>query len=195
MMIVKLEGEDDRQRACPASNHDTRRSAGLYSTSQMEPTNTTVTTYTQQADALVQAISALPAELIVQRPAENRWSVLEIVSHLADAELLASVRLRRIITQDRANLWGYRQEHWASVLGYRQGRIETVAARFALLRRENADLLPADSTDEVWHFTGSHDEYGTLSLRQLVEDYLGHTAKHLDQIKKVAAEVAGGNIG
>src|SRR5215212_5343890 len=103
----------------------------------MKPTNITVTKYALQADELEQAISAIPAELIIRRPSESRWSVLEIVSHLADAELLASVRIRRIITQDRPNFWGYQQEQWATALGYRQRRIETVTARFALLRREN----------------------------------------------------------
>jgi hypothetical protein len=169
----------------------------------MKPRNITVTKYAQQADELEQVISAIPAELVVRRLSETRWSILEIVSHLADAELLASVRIRRIITQDRPNFWGYQQEQWAAALGYRHGRIETVTARFSLLRRENAgllaelpeslpDSLPESLNAEVWNHTGVHDEYGTLSLRQLIEDYLSHTAKHLDQIKNVAAEVANG---
>ena len=157
----------------------------------MDPANI-IKQYAQQADVLEQAVAAIPAELITRRPSETAWSVLEIVGHLADAELLASVRIRRIITQDRARLWGYRQEHWATALGYRQSRIETVTARFALLRRENAELLPADVTDDLWNQTGLHDEDGTLSLRQLIEGYLDHTAKHLDQIHRVAAEVVNG---
>jgi hypothetical protein len=182
----------------------------LILTAQMKPTNITVTKYAQQADELEQAISAIPAELIARRPSESRWSVLEIVCHLADAELLASVRIRRIITQDRPNLWGYKQELWAATLGYGHRRIETATARFALLRRENAELLaelpeslpeglpeslPESQNAEVWHHTGVHDQYGTLSLWQLIEDYLSHTEKHLDQIKNVAADVANGNNG
>lgn len=148
-----------------------------------------ITQYAQQADALEQVIAALPAALIAWRPSNTEWSVLEIAGHLADAELLASVRIRRILTQDRARFWSYQQEHWAATLGYRQARIETVTTRFVLLRHENAELLPADATDHAWNHTGFHDEYGTLSLRQLIEGYLEHTAKHLDQIRRVAAEV------
>lgn len=160
----------------------------------MEPANI-ITQYSQQADALEQAVAALPAVLIARRPSETEWSVLEIAGHLADAELPASVRIRRILTQDRPRLWGYRQEDWAETLGYRQARIETFTARFALLRRENADLLPVDETDDAWNRTGQHDEYGTLSLRQLIEGYLDHTARHLDQINRVAAKVANGSNG
>lgn len=159
----------------------------------MKLTNITTTEYAQQANELERVVSEIPARRIAQRPSESRWSVLEIVSHLADAELLASVRIRRIITQDRPNFQGYKQEQWATALGYRQRRIETVTARFTLLRRENAELLaelPENSEREIWNHTGVHDEYGTLSLRQLIEDYLAHTAKHLDQIRNVAADVA-----
>lgn len=190
-----MEVGDDRQRA------RRRQTVTLavrlaYTAARMKPTNITTTEYAQQASELERAVSEIPARLIAQRPSESRWSVLEIVSHLADAELLAAVRIRRIITQDRPNFQGYKQEQWAMALGYRQRRIETVMARFVLLRHENAELLAGlPEGGEIWNHTGVHDEYGTLSLRQLIEDYLSHTAKHLDQIRNVAADVANGNNG
>jgi hypothetical protein len=127
--------------------------------------------------------------LIARRPADDRWSVLEIVCHLADAELLASARIRRIITQDRPRLWGYQQEQWASALGYRQRRIETVTTRFVLLRRENAELIQGLAA-EGWQRTGQHDVDGTFTLEQLIDDYLTHTAKHIEQIGRVVTELA-----
>ena len=133
-------------------------------------------------------VSAVVPGNIGRRPDATRWSVLEVVCHLADAELLASVRIRRTITQDRPKFWGYKQEQWTELLESRRRRIETVSARFAMLRRENAELL-ADLADEGWSQSGTHDEYGTLSLRQLIEDYIAHTANHLDQIKRIAAEL------
>jgi hypothetical protein len=160
-----------------------------YTSVRMESLNNIIAKYAGQATKLEQLVSAISPELIVLRPEDTRWSMLEIVCHLADAELLASVRIRRIITQDRPNLWGYQQEQWATALGYRHRRIETVLARFVLLRRENAELIE-DLAEEIWHQTGAHDMYGTLSLEQLIEDYLTHTAKHLDQIGSVAADVA-----
>jgi hypothetical protein len=159
-----------------------------YTAARMEFLNNTITRYAEQATKLEQLISAISPELIVRRPEKARWSVLEIVCHLADAELLASARIRRIITQDRPSLWGYQQEQWATALGYQHRRIEMVLARFALLRRENAELIEG-LAEQIWQQTGAHDVYGTLSLEQLIEDYLTHTAKHLDQIGSVAAEV------
>ena len=110
---------------------------------------------------------------------------MEIAAHLADAELLASTRIRRIITQDRPEMRGYNQELWAQSLAYGQQKIEAMSARFVVLRRENAALLEMIG-EEVWRLKGRHDEYGELSLRELIEDYITHTAKHLDQMRAAA---------
>ena len=130
-------------------------------------------------------LSNCPADAVVRPPAVGRWSILEIAAHLADAELLASTRIRRIITQDRPEMRGYKQELWAQSLAYGQQKIEAMSARFVVLRRENAALLEMIG-EEVWGLKGRHDEYGELSLRELIEDYITHTAKHLDQMRAAA---------
>jgi hypothetical protein len=130
-------------------------------------------------------LSNCPADAVIRSPAVGRWSILEIAAHLADAELLASTRIRRIITQDRPEMRGYKQELWAQSLAYGQQKIEAMSARFVILRRENAALLEMIG-EEVWRLNGRHDEYGELSLRELIEDYITHTAKHLDQMRAAA---------
>lgn len=130
-------------------------------------------------------LSNCPADAVVWPPAVGRWSILEIAAHLADAELLASTRIRRIITQDRPEMRGYKQELWAQSLAYGQQKIEAMSARFVVLRRENAALIDMIG-EEVWRLKGRHDEYGELSLRELIEDYITHTAKHLDQMRAAA---------
>ncbi|MGE0885764.1 MAG: DinB family protein [Blastocatellales bacterium] len=154
----------------------------------MKPSEQLIASYAEQADKLEQLISGLSVEFVSRRTEKNGWSILEIACHLADAELLASVRIRRIITQDRPNLWGYRQEDWAERLNYPKLELATILRRFALLRRENAGLM-GNLPDEIWQQTGNHDQYGTLSLSQLIEDYVAHTAKHLDQAHGVAVEI------
>jgi hypothetical protein len=145
--------------------------------------------YSRQATELEQAIVACAADCIGWKRDETRWSILEIAGHLADAELLASARIRRIITQDRPRLSGYQQEVWARKLNYQDRKIAEVVARFSTLRRANAELLETIG-NEVWNYTGQHDEYGEMTLAQWVEDYVAHTAKHLDQIVALAAEGA-----
>jgi DinB superfamily len=144
--------------------------------------NGAITKYRRQADEMEEFLSFCPATAVTWPPGIDRWSILEIVAHLADAELLASARIRRIITQDNPEMHGYRQELWAQSLAYRRQKIEAMSARFVVLRRENAALLEMIG-EEVWRLKGRHDEYGELSLRELIEDYITHTAKHLDQMR------------
>jgi hypothetical protein len=147
--------------------------------------NSAIAKYHLQADEMDKFLSNCPAITVAWPPGFDRWSILEIAAHLADAELLASARIRRIITQDRPEMHGYNQGLWARSLAYRLQKIDVVSARFALLRRENASLLEM-AGEEVWRLKGRHDEYGELSLRELIEDYISHTAKHLGQMRSAA---------
>jgi hypothetical protein len=72
--------------------------------------NCVIAKYRRQADEMEEILSNCPAAAVVWPPAVGRWSILEIAAHLADAELLASARIRRIITQDRPEIYGYKQE-------------------------------------------------------------------------------------
>jgi DinB superfamily len=72
--------------------------------------NGIIAKYRRQADEMEEFLSNCPAEAVVCPPADGRWSILEIAAHLADAELLASTRILRIITQDRPEMRGYKQE-------------------------------------------------------------------------------------
>jgi uncharacterized damage-inducible protein DinB len=158
-----------------------------YTGAVSEQTNV-VEQYVKQVDELQQLLAACPPAKANARPALARWSVVEIVNHLADAETIAAVRLRRIITQDRPWLQDYAQEVWAERLAYQQQEVGAVAERFCVLRRANAGLLrqlPA----ALWNLTGQHDQYGEMTLAAWLADYLGHTAKHLQQIRAVLAEL------
>src|SRR5262245_28156840 len=130
-------------------------------------------------------LSSSPADAVVWTPAPGRWSILEIAAHLADAELLASARIRRVLTQDRPEMHGYKQELWAQSLKYRLQNIEAVSARFVLLRRENAALLDMIG-EEAWRLKGRHDANSELTLREVIADYRTHTAKHLEQMRSTA---------
>ncbi len=141
-----------------------------------------ISLYAGQARELSKLVEGLSSEDAVRRPDESRWSIVEIAGHLADAELLASVRIRRILTQDRPRLSGYEQNVWADMLGYRNRKIRDVVERFVVLRKANAELVQ-NLENPFWEYFGQHDEYGVMTLRQWIEDYLSHTARHLDQIR------------
>ena len=61
----------------------------------------------------------VPEELI-RRPAPEKWSVAEIVAHLADAELAMGWRLRNMLANPGVALTWWDQAVWPERLGYAQ---------------------------------------------------------------------------
>src|SRR5258707_13490180 len=47
-----------------------------------------------------------------RRPAPDKWSVSEIMAHLADAEIATSWRLRQILSTNATPIQAYDQEAW-----------------------------------------------------------------------------------
>jgi DinB superfamily len=48
---------------------------------------------------VVQALEAVTAGELDQRRAPTEWSIREIVHHLADSEMIAALRLRRLLAE------------------------------------------------------------------------------------------------
>lgn len=134
-------------------------------------------------------IAGRPDEVLRRPEGEGKWAAVEILQHLADAEVAWAWRLRMVLTHDRAELTGYDQDRWATRLRYRQADPSLAIEQFRILRRSNLRLLdrmePAD-LDRV----GLHAERGEESLRHMLRLYAGHDLVHLGQLERVLRTVA-----
>ena len=116
--------------------------------------------------------------------APGRWSIRQIMAHLADSEIVDADRLRRVIAEENPTLMGYDQEAWASNLNYARRKISESLETFRRLRAENYDLLK-DLPEAVFEHTGTHSETGPVTLRQLVEVNAEHPEKHARQVQEI----------
>src|SRR4029453_16896838 len=64
-------------------------------------------------------LTGLSRDELLQPEAPEKWSILEVVSHLVDQELVNSYRLRAIVAEDERAIQGYDQARWARRLRYR----------------------------------------------------------------------------
>lgn len=126
----------------------------------------------------------------LRRPeAPGKWSIVQILQHVADTEIVSSWRLRMILSHDRPPITGDDQDLWAERLHYEDADAADAIALFAHLRRANVRVFERASPEEMKR-VGVHAERGEESLEQLRRLYAGHDLLHLRQIERVRRAVA-----
>ena len=124
------------------------------------------------------------AKQLKQRPAPDKWSVAEIIAHLADAELAISWRLRQILTNNAVPIQAYDQDLWAKTFNYAQRDPRQSLANFRVLREANLALLKSVPR-KLWDNYGVHQERGNESVSHVVKMVAGHDLNHLQQVERI----------
>ena len=117
-------------------------------------------------------------------PAPGKWTVRQIVAHLADAELVGAHRFRQVIAEDNPTLIAYNQDAWTANLDYARRKPKQSLETFRRIRAENFDLLKG-LPESVFERAGNHNENGRMTLRQLLEGYAGHAESHARQLQEI----------
>jgi len=146
--------------------------------------NDPVTILRQTPAALHRFLDTVALEIVTRPEAPGKWSIGEVVQHLADSELVGGFRLRMVVAHDRPPLTGYDQDLWASRLRYRDVDVRDAFEQFTALRRANvriwAHLGPADLVR-----VGVHGERGEESLEHMRRLYAGHDLLHRRQLERI----------
>jgi len=144
----------------------------------------------RQTPALLAELTDGVAESrLYERPEPGKWSVAELVAHLADAEIGCSWRYRQMIEHSGSPLSPYDQELWNTLGSYSSRRLSESLPLFRLLRENNLRMLDR-LTSEQWERYGMHAERGRMSVRELAQQIAGHDLNHVEQIRKILAGVA-----
>jgi hypothetical protein len=117
-------------------------------------------------------------------PQRGEWSAAQVAAHLADAEMVYSVRVRMILTDDRPRLVGYDENAWAARFDATDPDTAASVERFRMLRAANLRLYESLEAAE-WQRVGMHEERGEISVQSIVETLIAHDRDHLNQIRKL----------
>jgi hypothetical protein len=128
-------------------------------------------------------LDRLGPEGMTRRLAPGKWSVGEILCHLADCEIAFSYRWRQTLAMAHHVIQPFDQDLWAPRYSTTSGQeaLET----FLALRQWNVTLLERVKPED-WERTVTHPERGDLTLRTLVEMTAGHDLNHLAQLETLA---------
>ncbi len=121
---------------------------------------------------------------LTQRPAPDKWSVAEILAHLADSELVIGWRLRLILASNGASIQPYDQDVWASTFNYRRRDPGASLGTFRVLRGSNVALLKSAPKSSMERF-GIHAERGKETVSHFMNLVAGHDLNHLQQIERI----------
>ena len=136
------------------------------------------------AKKLERLIHGVPMASLRKRPAPNKWSVNEIIAHLADGEIVGAFRLRFILGSPGADIAAYDQDSWVTSGHYDQRDPQKTLEQFRILRRANLALLKS-LTPKQWKLFGIHSERGPESIEHMVRMFAGHDINHLLQIQQI----------
>jgi hypothetical protein len=139
--------------------------------------------------ALDKVVSLTPRDVLARPEAPGKWSMTQVLAHLADSDLVWGWRLRLVLAQDRPPLTGYDQDAWAARLGYAESDPRDSVAMFSILRKSNLRLIGRANPDDMQR-VGVHVERGEESLAHHLKLYAGHDILHLNQLERIRQAVA-----
>jgi hypothetical protein len=120
-------------------------------------------------------------------PVPGKWSIRQIVAHLADAEMVGAHRLRQVIAEDNPTLMAFDQDAWTRNLDYARRKPKQSLETFRRVRAENYDLLKG-LPEIAFERAGNHTENGPMTLLRLLEGYAGHAETHARQLQAIREE-------
>ena len=138
------------------------------------------------ADRLERLIAGVPAARLRERPAPEKWSVSEIVAHLADSEIVGGFRIRLILGSPGTPIVAFDQDEWVTSGHYDKRDPHKSLEQFRVLREGNLALLES-LEPEQWKHHGMHSERGRETIEHIVRMFAGHDINHLQQIEKILA--------
>jgi hypothetical protein len=136
------------------------------------------------ARKLDRLIKGAPASKLRKRPAPGKWSVAEILAHLADSEIARSWRMRQILGSPGTPIQAFDQDAWVISGHYEKRDPRKSLELFRVLREANLALLKL-LVPEQWKHHGMHAERGVESIEHIVRMMAGHDINHVKQVERI----------
>jgi DinB superfamily len=138
------------------------------------------------AERVGHLIKGISTAELRKRPSPEKWSVSEIIAHLADGEIVGAFRIRFILGSPGSSVVAYDQDKWVTSGNYDKRDPQKSLELFRVLREANLALLDS-LTPQQWNHCGMHSERGPESIEQIVRMFAGHDINHIQQIERILA--------
>ncbi|MFM8476413.1 MAG: DinB family protein [Planctomycetaceae bacterium] len=142
--------------------------------------------YENGAQDLVTAVCQTGPENWSSHPVPGKWSIQQVVCHLADFEPIFADRMKRVLVEDNPTLFGGDPDVFAAGLHYDKRDVEQELQLIVLIRRQMSRIL-CNTDIEAFQRTGVHSEAGPLTLETILERSVRHITHHIPFIHEKTA--------
>jgi hypothetical protein len=125
---------------------------------------------------------ALTADTAAHRYAPGKWSVKEVLGHLADAERVFTYRLLRVSRGDETPLPGFDENSYVEAAGSDDRSVADLVGELVALRAATLHLVRALRPDMLRRRGTANGK--PVSTRALVYTVAGHAAHHLNVLSE-----------
>ncbi|HEY0784068.1 MAG TPA: DinB family protein [Thermoanaerobaculia bacterium] len=168
----------------PAQGATTRSSAYVENLLALLGDRDPLTVLPVLADEVAALVAGMSEAQVRQPEKEGKWSVIQVVQHLADIEIVYGYRFRLILAQPEPTIQGFDQDAWAERLRYSDAKLDEAMEQLRVLRGVNVRLyrsLDGKQLDRV----GLHSERGPESVRHILRLVAAHDLVHRRQIERI----------
>ena len=130
------------------------------------------------------SVGGIPEPVLRRAEAPGKWSVIQVIQHLADSDLVAGYRIRMVVSEDRPPLQGYDQDRWASEFRYQEAPLALAMDQLRGLRAANLHLWQR-LTPRQLERVGLHTERGPETAGHLLRLMGAHDLVHRRQIERI----------
>ena len=135
-------------------------------------------------DVLRAQLASLGPERFEQRAPGGGWTLREVLSHLADTELVYGHRIRLALVDALPEFPSFDQERWTDRWGALESAPERILTVWATHRTWNVGLLRTVAPEE-WDREGLHPTRGPETVRQMVRLWAAHDLIHQEQVRRI----------
>jgi hypothetical protein len=143
--------------------------------------------YASGGEKLSLAIRGLTQEDLLAPPPDEpevgKWTIQQVVVHLADCEGVHADRIKRVIAEENPTLLAFDENKWAAGLHYEAQSAEDAVKLVELTRKQLAVVL-RELADEAFSRSGTHSEAGRKTLEELVRTTVEHLEHHVKFIHR-----------
>ncbi|MEX2115223.1 MAG: DinB family protein [Pirellulales bacterium] len=156
----------------------------------MADISTLIDAYSRGANLLGDALRSMANADVDARPIEGKWSVREVVCHLADSEIIYADRMKRVLAEDNPTFFEADPNRFGPALFCPHRPLDNELNVVEAIRAHMLPILQSCDAD-AFRRTGVHSLDGRMTLQTLLERIVAHIPHHVAFIEEKVQAMAG----